>query len=559
MILMSFGDIIIAILAFIFVLGSIVLIHEGGHFYFAHKAGILCREYAFGMGPQLIHKKKGEVDYSIRAFPIGGFCAIAGEEQEQDPLKDKDKVRLVIENNIVKKICFEIDCPLFKDLPLFELKGYDLLDKEQTGKLYINVLGSDNEVVTYPVDPKALYIYANKKNVTNKDFDNKEKYIAEFQIAPYNRQLNSKSLGQRAMVMFGGPMMNFILAIFAFLIAFFIMGVSNTNSSELSGVSEGLPAYVAGLREGDVICGLELKDNPNELSIDVNKWNDISNFMQAYKDNENYEGLVTVKYYEGGNKDVVKTTDVRPMTMIYSISMIEDINSDEVKIGALAEQSIAYKSGLREGDIIKSVNGVAVDSWKDVYNEFRKVKEAKQEVSVVVDRDNEGTLEEQTFTVTPYSKRLFEKTQSVAYVDMQIGISPVTTRNPLLVIKGTFVQMWSSIKQLFNTLIMLVSSSEVGIRDLSGVVGIFSMTGDAAKSGFDNLLYWMGFLSVNVGFMNLLPIPALDGGRLLFLAIEAITRKPVSQKVQELSINITMILLFVLMGFTVINDILRLI
>ena len=140
---------------------------------------------------------------------------------------------------------------------------------------------------------------------------------------------------------------------------------------------------------------------------------------------------------------------------------------------------------------------------------------------------------------------------------MQIGISPTITRNPLLCFKASFVNMYSCVKQLAVTLWMLITSSEVGIRDLSGVVGIFSLTSDAAKNGFGYLLYWMGFLSVNVGFMNLLPIPALDGGRLMFLLIEAIRKKPVSQKVQDLSINITMILLFALMGFTVINDILR--
>ena len=80
---------------------------------------------------------------------------------------------------------------------------------------------------------------------------------------------------------------------------------------------------------------------------------------------------------------------------------------------------------------------------------------------------------------------------------------------------------------------------------------------DSRRFGY--LIYWLGFLSVNVVFMNLLPIPALDGGRLLFLAIEAIRKKPVSQSVQDISINVTMILLFILMGFTIINDILRLI
>ena len=82
-------DFIIGLLAFVFVLGIIIAVHEGGHFYFARKANVLCREYAFGMGPILLKKKKGETLYSLRAFPIGGFCAIAGEV-EDDFLKGRN-------------------------------------------------------------------------------------------------------------------------------------------------------------------------------------------------------------------------------------------------------------------------------------------------------------------------------------------------------------------------------------------------------------------------------------------------------------------------------------
>ena len=550
MFLMTFGSIILAILAFIFVLGSIILIHEGGHFYFAHKCGVLCREYAFGMGPRLIGKKKGETTYAINAFPIGGYVAIAGEEKEADPLKGVEKVRLVIEDEIVKKICFEVDNPLFSDLPLFDLVAYDLYDEAQTGELYIDVKEEEN-VKRYKVDDKAEYIFATYKR-REVDLNKKEKYISSLQIAPYNRQLNSKKIGQRAMVMFGGPMMNFVLAILVFIISAFIMGVSNTKSTVLSSVSEGTPAYIAGLDEGDKILSL-YANGASELLVETNKWSDISSFMEQYE-NGNYNDVITIKYLDD-ETNTQKEVNVRPMVLIYSISMYEDINSDEVKIAALAKKSKAYLAGLREGDVITKVNGKEINTWKDVYSEFKKVEEAKQKVIVCVNR--EGEAEELSFEVTPYSKKLFERTQNVSYVAMQIGISPTVTRNPLWCLKTAFVNMYSCVKQLAVTLWMLITSSEVGIRDLSGVVGIFSLTSDAASNGFGYLLYWMVFLSVNVGFMNLLPIPALDGGRLMFLAIEAIRKKPVSQKVQDLSINITMILLFALMGFTIINDILR--
>ena len=108
--LLSLGDYILTAIAFLIILGAIILIHEGGHFFFATRAGILCREYAFGMGPLLWKKKKGETLYSIRAFPVGGFCAICGEESESDPLKDLKNIRFdVNEKGLIDKIYLPTD------------------------------------------------------------------------------------------------------------------------------------------------------------------------------------------------------------------------------------------------------------------------------------------------------------------------------------------------------------------------------------------------------------------------------------------------------------------
>ena len=555
MLILTLADTIIGILAFLFVLGTIILVHEGGHFYFASKAGVLCREYSFGMGPLLVGKKKGETLYSIRALPIGGFCAIAGEEGEDDPLKASTEVRLVIEEGIVKKICFEVDNPLFKDIPLFKLKAYDLLDKEQTGNLFIKVLENEEEKV-YDVDPKAHYIFADKKvlRANPKDVEqNKEKFINEIQIAPYNRQLNSKTLWQRTLTIFGGPMTNIILAFIVFVIAFLMSGTSNTKSTELSEVSKETAAYQVGLREGDVLYKLEFEGANGLVTKELNEWEDISIFMTTYKADRNAQ-KIKLYYYEGGDTTKAKEAELTPTVFIYSISMYQDINSDEVKIAPLAEGSKAYKGGLREGDIILSVNGQSVSTWKEVFNIFASIEGANQEVKVVVERDGEN----KECVVVPYSKELFEKTQSVDFVDVQIGISPSITRNIFSVIEATFNEMATSITQLIKTLGLLFTSKEIGLKDMSGVIGIFSMTSDAAKGGFANLLYWMGFLSINVGFMNLLPIPALDGGRLVFIAIEAIFRKPVPQKVQDIAINVTMILLLILMLYVGVFDVLRL-
>lgn len=550
----SFFDVIISILAFVFALGLIILIHEGGHFFFARKANILCREYAFGMGPLLWKKKKGETLYSLRALPIGGFCAIAGEEVEDDPLKETKKIKLIIENNIVKKIVFDENNTLFPNLKDYQVIDYDLFDALDTGELYIRVLDDETEI-KYSVDPQALFVFT--KPIKNRNLSKEkqiEKYTEEIQIAPHNRTLNAKTKRARAMVMFGGPLMNFVLAIVVFFFAALILGFSDTSSTVLGEVSEGTPAYMAGLQKGDEIY--QLSSN-NLSSGKLNNWNDLSSFMDSYSASKETGETITVKYMRA---DQEFETKIKPMVVIYSISMVQDLSSEEVKIAELDNQSLAYIGGLRTGDIITQIKYaneeddkyIQINSWKQVYNIFNDNING-DEMTLKVKRGSE----EVECTVDPYSKQLFDDTQSVSITAILLGVSPQTKFNFGKSLIYPFTEFVASLKKMVLTLKHLFTGS-FGIQKLSGPVGIFSLTSQAASQGFGTLLNFIGFLSVNVGFMNLLPIPALDGGRLVFVAYEAITKKKPNQKVETALITITMLLLFGLIIYVSFYDILRL-
>ncbi len=552
--ILSFGSVVIGILAFVFALALIILIHEGGHFFFARRANILCREYAFGMGPQLVKYKKGETTYAINLLPIGGYCAIAGEEVEDDPLKELKQVRLVIENGVIKKFIVDDKNHLFDDYPLYEIVSYDIFDEQDTGKLYM-VIKENDEEIEYPVDPQAMYVFTKPYSGDKTDIEKKRnKYASEIQIAPHNRTLNAKSKTQRALVMFGGPLMNFVLAIIVFFFAGLMMGFSDTSSTELANISEGTSSYIAGLRDGDVITALETSTITKQ---ETNKWDDISSFMTKYKEDTSSYEEIKVYYTSNGEN---KTTMIYPQTVIYSISILQDLTDrTNVKVGEVSEAAPAYKGGMRTGDIIQKISykdgdSYDVHNWKDVYNIFLNNEEG-EEMNITVLRDGEVVK----CTVDPYSRDLFKRTQSVDTAVVLLGVSPSTKHSFWKSIAYSFTELVASVKKMFFTLGYLFFSKEVGINDLSGPVGIYSLTSQAAQGGFANLLYWIGFLSVNVGFLNLLPIPALDGGRLLFVGIEAVTKKKVSAKVETILINITMLLLFALIIFVSFNDVLRLI
>ena len=551
--ILSFGSVVIGIISFIVALALIILIHEGGHFFFARRANILCREYAFGMGPQLVKFKKGETTYALNLFPIGGYCAIAGETEEDDPLKELKQVRLVIEDGIIKKFIVDDKNHLFDDYPMYEIVKYDIFDEQDTGNLYM-VVKENEEEVEYKVDPQAMFVFTKPYNGEISE-ENKQKqrnkYSKEFQIAPHNRTLNAKTKTQRALVMFGGPLMNFVLAVVVFFFAGLLSGYSDTSSTKLT-ISEGTISYVAGLRDGDVITALETSSlGKKETKV----WDDISSFMTEYKKDSSSFEKITIYYT---SNDEAKSVSLYPQTIIYSISLVQDINDQEnVRVGTLSTSAPAYVGGIREGDIITSISykddaKMPVSTWKDVYQIFLD-NEKGEEMNVYVLRDGE----EVECTVDPYSRNLFKRTQNVDTAVIVLGISPSVKHGLFHSIAYSFKELYNSVKKMIFTLGYLLFSKEVGIKDLSGPVGIYTMTSQAAQGGFANLLYWIGFLSVNVGFLNLLPIPALDGGRLLFVGIEAVTKKKVSEKVETILINITMLLLFGLIIFASYNDILR--
>lgn len=521
-------DFIIGILAFIFVLGIIILVHEGGHFIYARRANILCREFAFGMGPILFKKKKGETLYTIRAFPIGGFCAIAGEELEYDPLKDREKIRLEIIDGVVKKIYLDDDKKIFDNIPEFNLLNYDIFDANETGKLYIDV-NDGEQTYRYSVDPQAMFVFGKQ----------------EIQIAPYNRTLGSKSKRARAMVMFGGPLMNFLLALLVFFIAGFIGGFPVYNSAKINS------ANIEGLQKGDVVTEL----TSGTLSMEIKSWNDISSFMDQYRD-EYPTPQIIINYTRDGKADYVVVT---PTVAIYSISLISDNTKTGVVIGKLDSQSKAAKAGLEEGQTIITINNQAVTNWKQVIDVFENNVLGSP---VTMEVEKAGVTK--NITVVPYSKEVMDTQKTldgtqIPMTNVMIGISPSRRLDigKSLVYSGK--QTLSSTLLIFDTIKLLATSDEVGLNNLSGFVGIFDYTSAIATQGLVQLLNWTGMLSVNIGLLNLLPIPALDGGRLLFLGYEAITKKKPNQKVETALITITMFLLFGLMIYVTYNDILRLV
>jgi len=230
---------------------------------------------------------------------------------------------------------------------------------------------------------------------------------------------------------------------------------------------------------------------------------------------------------------------------------------DTTSIGQVSPGSVAEKAGIKEGDTIRIINGRETVSWVDVSN---LIKESRgKEVVLVVERDDARV----TIHAVPEMqkiKNIFGEEVGERYM---LGITrsdEVVYTDASLVdaVGAAFIQTWNlgylTIMGIIKIFERVIPASELG-----GPIRIAEIAGQQMEAGWMNFLYFMGLLSINLGIINLLPIPVLDGGHLVFLTIEGIRRKPLSDRAMETFQKIGIFLLVSLMVFVFYNDIIRLV
>ena len=346
---------------------------------------------------------------------------------------------------------------------------------------------------------------------------------------------NSKSVWKRIAIIAAGPIANFVLA---FIGAVLLIGIVGYDPAIVHSVEKDSTAYEAGLQAGDKI-------------IDVNGTN-----ITFYGDYSMY-----LLFNEGKDLEITVLRDGKEQVVTFSPEYIKEdvyqigiyMDSEKALIESVVDGYPAQKAGLKEKDKIISVDGVACESSDKVVELVQKAE--GKEVVLVVERDGK----EVTINLTP---NIVHR----EYYDDGFYLSGERVKcNPLETIKYSFQQVGYWIKTVFYSF-RLIFSGEAGFNDLSGPVGIVTMIGDVVEESksdgalyvFLNITNWIIMISANLGVMNLLPIPALDGGRLIFLFIEAIRKKPIPKEKEGIIHFVGIVLLLMLSVAVLVNDIRKL-
>ncbi|MBR2764425.1 MAG: RIP metalloprotease RseP [Blautia sp.] len=426
-------SIILALLIF----SAIVLFHELGHFLLAKKSGITVVEFSLGMGPRLLSTVRGGTRYSLKAFPLGGSCAMLGEDTDE---------------------------------------------------------------------------------------------VAE-------GSFNAASVWKRICVVAAGPVFNFILA---FVFAVVIVGFTGYDPAKVVQVNEDSAAYEAGLREGDRIVRYD------GYAVDLAR--DLYVYMYL---NPLEEGK-TVRMDVDRDGERVHIAFLPDLNTRYLLGFNRsDVNS--MRVESLIPGLPLEDTGIVPGDTITAVNGVEIKDGADYEAYLSEHPLDGSEIRITYVHD--GLEYEASLKPEAYSTPVGGFAYNTGY----------TRTKGFGVVKYALLEMKYMIRSTLLSLRELVTGG-LGIRDLSGPVGVVDAIGqtyeqsksEGAFTILINMLSMAILLSTNLGVMNLLPVPALDGGRLVFLFVEAVRRKPLNRNLEG-SIHFTgLVLLMILMAFVMYQDILKL-
>lgn len=429
-------------------LGLIVIIHEFGHFLASRLSGVKVEAFSIGMGPILLHKTSHGVDWRLSLIPIGGYCAMKGEDAFQEALDSGAK----------------------------EIGG----------------------------DPDSFY---------------------------------GVSALKRAFIAFCGPFFNIIFAYIAFTIVAAIGYSYYTTENRIILANEVYPEMVsvaaeAGLKTGDYIISIDRQDTPD--------YSEISQYISLHAD----EDIVLHVERNGEKLDIPVHTLLDTSTGSGKIGII---NWVDTVIESVDSGSSAEKAGIQAGDIITAIDGIPVENTIALSTHIAD----KDSFTLTIDRNG-----------VPFSAT-FNGLAADDSLGISFHVNHVHTKK-----YSFFGALWQGLKDTGNMIGLTFKSIGLLFKGIdlssavSGPVRITKMLGDTAIEGFTasfstgviTVLNFLALISISLFIMNLLPIPVLDGGMLLFSLIEAVTGKRLHPKFLYYVQFVGIAFIFVLFGIALFSD-----
>lgn len=532
------------ILGFLIMLGPLVIFHELGHYLFARLFNVKAEIFSIGFGKKIWSKQIGETEWRIAPIPLGGYVKLLGEDREA-PLSAQDASRALHRQAAWKRFFIFFAGPLFN----FIMAAFIFMAIMAIGEPQIsNVIGrvvqdspaaragfmSGDRVLS--VEGKKVTRYEELMNVLS---DNPGKTIHFEVVHPGTDKpvaITADASSEEGYTLYGEATR-----------VGEIEGMYPAARSTEVGISDpGSVAAKAGIQTGDSIREFDAKP--------VKSFEELES-LYASAPAGSQIGL-KVEKADHTTKQVTLTKKAQAMSTAWGL------HSSELFIEKVVPDSPASKTGLKSGDRLVAVGGNVMRSFFDLKDQVQQSGEKDGKVALSWEHEGKILNADLVPTATASRNALLKKTTSftVGIVPMLTMVEPEMTIeriwNPfVLLYKGTQRMIefsWRNFISIEKIIVGDVSSATLG-----GPIMIGKMAGETLVRGLIPFLNMMAVLSIGLGVLNILPVPVLDGGHLLLLAIESIRGKPLTIRTMEIIQSIGLTAILMLMFLVMKNDIVR--
>lgn len=537
------------IVPLIILLGLLIFVHEMGHFLVAKYFGVRVETFSLGFGKKIFKYKKGDTEYCISLFPLGGYVKMYGDDPTAE-VPESEKQFAFNHKPVGQRIGIVLAGPLMNFFFAIVLFALIALVGEQTIQPTLGDVAINSQAYTDGFRSGDKILKINEKPVTTWEEvqstveENANKTV-NFEVQRFNSEEVAKITSEAKLA----PNKN-ILSSEDFVGE--IDGLGFTSSAATIGLlSEESAAYKAGLRLGDQILEVDGKE--------VLRFKELVAAVQA-SSNPN----VTLKIQPAEEKKEPYTIEISK-TGNNALDVLKSfgIESSELYVSQVVDNSAAQKAGMKVGDRIYSVGGLVVTSWQEIVNKIQAFKAEDKSLAVVVKRNGKNeTLNitpELTTQMTPTGKE--KQVFTLGVVTAMVVAPPFTfierTTNPL---KAAVIGFKKSVHWTKATVMSFVRliQNKVSAKSIGGPIMIGQLASKTFEIGISPFMKIMAIISINLFVLNLLPIPILDGGHLVFYTIEAIKGAPLSMRKMEIAQQVGLVLLLALMVFAFVNDVSRL-
>jgi regulator of sigma E protease len=555
-------DLLLKIGSIVLLLGGLIFVHELGHFLVAKALGVKVLRFSIGFGPRLFGVQRGETEYRIAILPLGGYVKMAGDDPSE-ALAPEDRGRGFLEQSPWRRLVIAVAGPganlVFPFLIFFA--AYALKNGQPTQGPFIGTVapgspaavgglrpgdrilavgapGGPARPVRYFLDLRDLVSpHPGEPLSFRVERDGRE--IAPLTIIPAADQ-------DRDPV--GEPTLRGVIGVTATYAPATVAPIRPGKAGPLEPFDLVVSAGGQPIRHvGELTSALARKPcAPIDLEVVRERPIEMPGATLATQEPLKLAGVPTC--VDGG--PAFLPADPTLATFI----------------AAVAPDSPAARAGLARGDAVASVNGVAVHTFRDVNALGREFK-AGATIQL-------GLADGRTVELVPTTEKVVDELTKDPHDRLVLGFFP--DRRPAADGRALMVRevplargmadcarlAWRELTDTVRWTVVGIAkiiTGRISFKTVGGPIMLFRIASDAAQDGWETFLRAMALISVNLGLMNLLPIPVLDGGHIAQAALESITRRPLSVRAREIANIVGLILLFTLMLFVFKNDIVRLI